>query len=154
MRRNLSRNSLFILTALATMMLMLPSRALADQVVTAGNLNVGMIGEEDFLAGYVIVPRLPIFWESDTPWTISVCSLTPDLGISDEADYAKPLDDLLWRQSDEQVWVPVSQDPEEVAWSLETGSGVVYIDVLVMLDWLTDAPGMYEGDILFTIEPL
>ena len=113
-----------------------------------------MIGEEEFQAGYVVVPRLPVFWESDIPWTLSIYSLDADLGISDEADFVKPLDDLLWKPSDTDVWLPLSQDPEEVAWSFDTGSGVVYIDVILQLDWLSDGPGDYQANILFTIEPL
>jgi hypothetical protein len=143
-----------IIAALVILAALLPSSAYADQSVTAGNLTLGMIGEQEFEAGYVLVPRLPIFWESDIPWTISIYSLDADLGISDEADFVKPLDDLLWKPSDEDVWLPLSQDPEEVAWSMDTGSGVVYIDVILRLDWLTDGPGDYQANILFTIEPL
>ena len=81
-------------------------------------------------------------------------SVDPDLGISDDARYIKPLDDLRWKLSEEPVWLPVSRDAEEIDWSAETGSGVIYIDVMVLLDWLTDAPGEYHADIVFTIESI
>ena len=41
-----------------------------------------------------------------------------------------------------------------MAWSTDTGSGVVYIDVLVLLDWLEDAPGDYRVELVFTLEAL
>lgn len=148
------RRILLIAAALAVLAAIYPSSAYADQSVTAGNLTLGMIGEEEFEAGYVLVPRLPIFWESDSPWTISIYSLDADLGISDEADFVKPLGDLLWKPSDADVWLPLSQNPEEVAWSFDTGSGVVYIDVKLKFDWMSDGPGYYQANILFTIEPL
>jgi len=148
------RKILLISAVLVVIAAIFPSSAYADQSVTAGNMTLGMIGEEEFQAGYVVVPRLPVFWESDIPWTLSIYSLDADLGISDEADFVKPLDDLLWKPSDTDVWLPLSQDPEEVAWSFDTGSGVVYIDVILQLDWLSDGPGDYQANILFTIEPL
>ncbi len=130
------------------------SAAYADQFVTANRINLGIAGEEEFMAGYVMVPRLPVFWESDVPWRLTVSSFSPDLGLSDDASYIKPLEDLQWKISEEQVWLPLSQDAEEVIWGTETGSGVIYIDVMVQLDWLEDTPGDYHADIILTIEAM
>lgn len=130
------------------------SAAHADQFVTANRVNLGIAGEEGFMAGYILVPRLPVFWESDVPWRLTVSSFSPDLGLSNDASYNKPLEDLQWKISEEQVWQPLSQDAEELIWSSETGSGVIYIDVMVQLDWLRDTPGDYHADIILTIEAI
>jgi len=126
----------------------------AEMSVSSNRVNAGIVGAEEFEAGYVVIPRIPIFWESDVPWHISVGSLDPDLGISSDSRYVKPLDDLRWRLSDGQSWVPMRQESEEIDWSSEPGSGVVYIDIVILLDWLRDAPGEYQADLVFTIESL
>jgi len=154
MRSGLLRNIILVLLVMTAGMMLGSAPAFADQMITAGDLSLGIAGEEEFLAGYVLVPRLPVFWESDTPWTLSVSSLDPDLGVSNDASFVKPLGDLLWRLSDEEVWRPMSQDPQELTWSFEMGAGVIYIDVLVRLDWLSDAPGIYRADIVFSMAPL
>jgi hypothetical protein len=130
------------------------SPARAEQTVSADRINLGIVGAEEFEAGYIVIPGVPVFWESDVPWRLTLSSIDPDLGVSNDARYAKPLDSLQWRLSDEQAWMPLSQDEEEVTWGAERGSGVIYIDVIVLLDWLTDAPGEYRVDLVFTIEPL
>jgi len=128
--------------------------ALADQTVSADRINLGIVGEEEFNNGYVVITKLPVYWESDVPWRLTVSSIDPDMGMSNDTRSVKPLDDLRWKPSDEQVWLPVRQDSEEVAWGADAGSGVIYIDVMVLLDWLTDAPGEYRTSLVFTIEPI
>ncbi len=126
----------------------------ADPSVDVHDLNLGLVGEDDFLAGHILIPGLPVHWQSDVPWRLLVSSVDPDLGPSDDAAYVKPLDDFLWKLSEDENWTPMSQYPEEVYWSTETGSGVIYVDVAVRLDWLSDAPGDYHADLIFTVEPL
>ncbi len=124
----------------------------ADPEVTSGNINLGVVGEDEFIAGYVIIPRVPIYWQSDEPWRLTVGSLDSDMGSGDDAAYIKPLENILWRVSDTEDWQPVSVNREEIDWSTDTGSGVVYIDIIVLLDWLTDSPGEYRIDLEFTID--
>ena len=123
----------------------------ASQIVDTASLNVGVVGEEEFMQGYVLIPRIPIFWESSEPFSLSVSSIDPVLGVSDDASYSKPLEDLQWKLSDEPDWFPLRQELEEMFRSTDTGSGVIYIDVIIELDWLTDAPGEYRTDLVFTI---
>jgi len=130
------------------------ARAFAEQTVTVNDINAGLIGEEDFYAGQVLIPRIPVFWTSDEPWRITVRSLEPELFASDDGIHIKSLDDLMWKLSDEEIWVQISQDPEEIDWSMESGSGVVYIDLIVELDWLLDPAGTYRLDLAFNIEAL
>jgi len=137
----------------ASLLLISPS-ANADQVISAGRVNFGVVGEAEFDAGYVLVPSVPVFWESEVPWRMTVRSLNPDLGVSENSRYVKSLSDLRWRLSDGQAWLPLRQDTEEVDWSTQTGSGVIYIDIVILLDWLKDAPGEYRTDVVFTIESL
>jgi len=146
---------LLITTSIALLVLLAwPGPALADQIVDAGALNIGTIGEQEFMDGYILIPELPVFWSSDVPWRISVGSMDPDMGLSDDASYSKPLEDLMWKISSEQTWIPLNRDPHEIAWGDETGSGVIYIDVIILLDWLSDAPGEYRTDLVFTITPM
>lgn len=128
--------------------------AMADIEVTSGNINIGVVGENEFMAGYVVIPRVPVFWQSTEPWRLTVSSLDPDMGSSDDAMNVKALEDVLWRVSESEDWQSISINCEEVEWSNETGSGVVYIDIMVLLDWLTDSPGEYSIDVEFSIESI
>lgn len=154
MRKSSIKESLLTILIVLVGLSALPTAVHAEQLVSTNQSNLIIVGEEEFMAGYFLIPGLPIFWESDEPWRLTVSSVDPDLGISDDARYIKPLDDLRWKLSEEQVWLPVSRDLEEIDWSTETESGVIYIDVMVLLDWLTDAPGEYHADIVFTIESI
>ena len=122
--------------------------------ITVTDINIGIVGEDEFIAGYVLVGAHPIFWESDIPWRITVCSLDPDLGSSDDGMYIKPLDDLLWKLTDEQNWQPMVQEEEEIDWSTDTGDGLILLDFVVILDWEKDVPGQYGTYLVFTIEGL
>jgi hypothetical protein len=143
---------------IAIAVLLTPTAARADQSITINNLNLGISGEDDFLAGYVLAPSQAIFWESDVPWRITVRSIDPDLGTSDDGSYVKPLGDLLWKVSDEETWTPVTREVEEIEWSGGTddtvGHGVIYLDFVARLDWEKDAPGQYGARLVFTIEAL
>ena len=154
MTKKLAVRISLILLALTAGLSTWPAGAPAEQAVTVSDYNAGMISEVDFQAGYHLIPGIPILWESDTAWRLAVSSVDPDLGISNDASYVKPLNDLMWKLADEDIWLPLSREPEEVTWSTETGSGVIYIDVLVLLDWLEDAPGDYRVELVFTLEAL
>jgi len=147
---------LFLAIAL---LLLAPTAARADQSITVNNINLGIIGEEDFLAGYALAASQAIFWESDVPWRITVRSLDPDLGTSDDGSYIKPLEDLLWKVSDEETWIPMTREVEEIEWSGgadegAVGLGVIYLDFVARLDWESDIPGQYRARLVFTIEGL
>lgn len=154
MKTRLPGKLLFVFLASVVGLAARPAPLCADPSVVADDLSFGVVGEDEFMDGYVLLPRIPVFWESDTAWRLTVSAVSPDLGISNDAGYIKPLDDLLWKLSDEEVWLPIRQDAEEVVWSTETGSGVVYVDIMVLLDWLADAPGEYRVDLVFTIGAL
>ena len=149
-----SRRPFFIVLAAIPALLALAPPARADQNVNAMPINAGLVGEQDFDTGYVVISRVPVFWQSDVPWRLTVTSLDPNLGVSRDAKVTKPLSDLQWRMSDAHAWQPMGQDPEELAWNNNTGSGTVYIDIKVLLNWLKDPPGEYHADLIFTIEPL
>ncbi len=128
--------------------------AWATQSIAVDDINLGTVGEREFIEGYAFIPSRAIFWESDTPWRVTVSSLDPDLGISDDGTYVKSLGDLLWKLSDEETWLPMTQENEEIEWGTEMGKGVIYVDFAVLLDWLKDVPGRYCTELVFTIESL
>jgi hypothetical protein len=126
----------------------------AEQMVTANSIDFGIASVEDFDAGYLLALRIPVFWESDVPWQLTIGSNDPDLGTSRDGNNFKPLSELSWKISEDSVWTPMEQDSREFAWGDETGSGVIYIDFKLMLGWLNDAPGEYRANLVFTIAPL
>jgi len=130
----------------------MPVRA-AESVSVSGN-QIIVAGEQEFEAGFVLIPRIPVFWQSDGPWRLMLSAADANLGTSSDASYVKPIADLSWRLSSTQAWMPLTQDMEEVDSSSKNGSGVVYIDLIVHLNWLKDAPGDYNVNLIFTIEPL
>ena len=115
---------------------------------------MGTAGENDFFAGQMLVRYHPVYWESDTPWIITVRSLDADLGMSDDGVYTKPLGDLQWKLSDERHWIEMRQDEEEVDSSSVTGSGAVTLDFRALLRWKQDRPGDYRATLRFTITGL
>jgi hypothetical protein len=144
---------LVMILAIASLLLASPVAA-TELSITVNDINFGIVGEDEFLAGYALVPAHAIFLESDIPWRVTVRSLDPDLGMSDDGMYIKPLGNLLWKLTDEQSWQPMAQEPEEVDWSVDTGEGLVLVDFVVILDWEKDVPGEYEARIVFSIESL
>ncbi len=147
---------LVLIIAIAGFLIGSPA-AWAAQSITIDDINIGTVGEDEFFAGYAFIPSRAIFWESDTPWRITVRSLDPDLGMSDNGTYIKPLGDLHWKLSDEEIWLPITQENKEIEWGTKTGEGlmgVVYVDFAVLLDWLKDVPGQYGTELVFTIESL
>lgn len=126
----------------------------AVESITVNDIALGVIGETEFDAGYALLQNHPISWESDVGWSITVRSLDADLGMSDEGPYTKSLSDLQWKLSSESVWIPMTQIDTEVYWSNGTGSGIIYIDIKVLLEWVADEPGSYHADLVFTIAPL
>lgn len=137
-----------------TALLIFPTAALAAQSINVADINLGTIGEDEFNDGYAAVPSHAIFWESDIAWRILINSYDPDLGISDDGTYVKPLSDLYWKLSNEEIWLPITQDREELDWGTETGDGVIYVDFAVSLAWKKDVPGRYGTELIFTIESL
>jgi hypothetical protein len=146
------------LIVLAIVLLGSPA-AWATQSITVSDIDLGIVGEGEFLAGHALVAAHAIFWASDTPWRITVSSLDPNLGTSDDGSYIKPLGDLLWKLSDEATWTPMTQDAEELDWSAVVGEeaigeSAIHVDFVVLLDWLKDVPGRYGTKLVFTIEGL
>jgi hypothetical protein len=131
-----------------------PPSVYAVQNIVVNDMDFGVVGESEFMDGYALLLSQPISWESDVGWRITVYSLDPDLGLSNDGLYTKLLSDLQWKLSSGSLWVPMTQDATEVDWSSDTGTGVVYIDAKVLLDWVNDVPGNYQADLVFTIEPL
>jgi len=136
------------------LLVLLPIPVRAEQSISVNDINFGIAGEDDFFNGYILVQSHPIFWSSDTGWRITVHSADPNLGVSDDGTYVKPLSDLLWKLSDEEAWIPMTQDPEEVDWSENGGEGVIYVDFAIQLDWHRDFPGHYEAHLFFFIQDL
>jgi hypothetical protein len=147
-------NRIIALTVLIAGLFFYVTPVFADQSLTVGEFHLGIADENDFLSGRKTFNDVPVYWESDVPWQISMSSLDPNLGISDNGQYAKPLSDFLWKPSDKLQWVPLTQYPQEIGWGGETGNGVFYIDIEIVLDLAKDLPGDYRGDILFSISPL
>ncbi|MCX6646882.1 MAG: hypothetical protein NTY09_11115 [bacterium] len=121
--------------------------------IAVNDIVLGIVGETEFEAGYALLQNHPISWEDDVDWSITVRSLDADLGMSDGGLYTKLLSDLQWKLSTESVWIPMTQSDTEVD-SDVAGSGVIYIDIKVLLDWVQDAPGSYQADLEFTIAPV
>jgi hypothetical protein len=135
-------------------LLLIPTAARAEQSITINDLNLGIIGEREYAAGFALMRAHPVFYRSDTPFRVTISSLDPNLGVSDDGTYIKPLGDLVWKLSDEPDWVPVTQEDEEVDWSDTPGEGALYVDFVVLLDWTKDVPGRYGARLVFTIEGL
>jgi hypothetical protein len=122
--------------------------------ISVNDIVLGIVGENEFEAGCAMLQNHPISWESDGDWSITVRSLDADLGMSDGGLYTKLLSDLQWKLSTESVWIPMTQTDTEVDWGYGIGSGVIYIDIKVLLEWVQDEPGNYQADLVFTIAPL
>jgi hypothetical protein len=153
--RILPRKYAWLALAVALASFWLPSvPAYATQSVSLGGNQMVVAGEQEFEAGFVLLPRVPIFWESDGSWRLTVSAADPNLGASSDASYVKSLADLSWKLAGTQAWMPLTQDAEEVDSSDKTGSGVIYLDMAVRLNWLKDAPGDYNVNLIITIEPL
>ena len=148
------RISLLVLLSLIFGLLIRVAPAYAAESLSVNDLVFGIVGETDFEAGYTLIQDHPISWGSDVAWSITVHSLDANLGLSDSGFYTKSLGDLQWKLSSESVWIPMTQIDTEVDWSNDTGTGTVYIDSRILLDWVLDVPGAYHADIMFTIAPL
>jgi hypothetical protein len=131
-----------------------PTPVLAAQSITVDDMMLGVIGKSEFDAGYAQLLNHPIYRSSTVDWDIFVCSLDPDLGMSTDGLYTKSLADLRWKLSSGSSWTPMTQIDTEVTFGYDTGPGVTYIDVRVLLNWVQDRPGSYQADLLFTIAPL
>lgn len=125
--------------------------ALAELRINVDDLAFGEAGEREFLDGQVVRLREPVWWESDAPWLIMVEALDPNLGVSDDGSYAKPLGDLQFKLSEESQWTRIRQDPEELKSSSELGSGLFTVDWRVLMQWTKDLPGDYAATLRFTI---
>jgi hypothetical protein len=119
-----------------------------------GDITFGTVGEDEYLRGFAYLPDVPVYWQSDVPWIITVRSLDPDLGASHDGTYVKPLSDLMFRPSGEKNWRRMRQDAEEIASGTETGEGTIYADFRVILKFQNDVPGRYRTTLIFTIEEL
>jgi len=144
-------NTVRVIIVSLAILLFVPSAAWAAQSISINDITVGPATADDFVAGGIYVHAQPIFWQSDEPWRITVRSLDPNLGISDDGTYIKPLSDLVWKMSDDVTWTPITQEEQEIDWSSETVEGVIYIDFVLTLDWLMDIPGNYGAELVFTI---
>ncbi|HDS30737.1 MAG TPA: hypothetical protein ENN67_06810 [Firmicutes bacterium] len=143
-----------VLAIAVFVMAMYPTQSLAEASVSSNDMVYGIAGEKEFINGFALLRSHAIFWTSETAWRISVHSLDPHLGISDDGMYTKPLGDMVWKKSDEGDWKPMTQDFAEADWSTESGEGVLYLDFAILLDWEKDTPGQYGARIVFTIEGL
>ncbi|MCK4719679.1 hypothetical protein KAU08_03410 [bacterium] len=152
--RILRRHTWIVLIIAMAVFLVFSPAVRAEQSINVADINLGTVGENEFNDGYAFIPSHAIFWESDISWRITISSYDPDLGMSDDGTYIKPLSDLLWKLSDEETWLPVTQEEEELEWGTETGDGVIYVDFAVLLAWMKDVPGQYGTELIFTIESL
>lgn len=87
--------------------------------------------------------RVKVTGVGNNTWELYVYSPDADLGNG------KPLNDLLWREAGASSWNPVGngsvllrqgQRPDEVE-----------IEFRMLLDWFTDSPGTYGGDVSFEL---
>jgi hypothetical protein len=143
-----------ILAAAVAMPWLFVAPVYAEQSVFVNTSGLIEAGEADFEAGYVLISDIPISWQSDVPWRITLSTAEPDFIANNNTGYIKSVADISWRSPDNEVWVPLDQNAQEISWGDETGSGVTYVDLLVSLDWLKDAPGEYHIDFVVSIEPL
>jgi len=130
--------------------LVLSPAAMAQQSISVNDITVGPVDSDDFVTGGMYIQAQPIYWSSGTSWTITVRAMQPNLGVSDDGTYIKPLDDLFWKLSDDESWIPMTQEEEEVDYGME-GEGVIYVDYVLTLDWLEDIAGNYGAELVFTI---
>ena len=147
------RRAVLLFMAIACL-LACSATAWAEPSISVSDITIGPACEDDFIAGQIYAQAQPIYRQSDLPWRITVRSLNPNLGISYDGTYIKPLGDLMWKLSDDVTWTPVTQEEDEVDWGSDTGDGVIYIDFLVTLDWLKDIPGNYKAELVFKIESI
>lgn len=131
-----------------------PVSATAAQSVVVQDINFGTVDADDFTAGAIALSREPVWWESDTPWRITVESLDPNLGSSFDSGYIKPLGDLQFKFHAFSQWITMQQHPQVLKDCYETGSGTIYADWRIQLDWALDRPGQYGAELLFTISEL
>lgn len=136
--------------------LVLPLPAHAAQAVVVQDINFGVVRKQDFNVGYSWLNRMPVWWESDTAWVITVESLDPNLGGSDDGSYTKSLDDLEFKlhKATGNRWITMLEQPQVLDEGTNTGSGTIYVDWRMLLSWTADRPGLYGTTLLFTISEM
>lgn len=127
--------------------------AQARTSVSADDLIFKTPHKREFRDGESRLERQPVRWESDTAWSVTVESLDPDLGQSDQGGYFKPLSDLQYRLSTDRTWYELRRLPQEVATGA-AGKGSFTLDWRVLLDIARDRPGHYRAKLRFTISVL
>lgn len=128
-----------------------PRTLAVPQSITAhGDISI-TAGELEFNQGYALSSRNYIYWTSSVPWRVTVLSLEPNLGTSDDGQYVKPLSDLHWKLSGIPNWTPIRTDEEVVIESDEKGQGRFQVDYRLLLGWERDRPGTYGTTLRYTI---
>lgn len=125
--------------------------AAAETMVSIDDIEFDEPDRHDFNAEYIELLHEPLWWESDGAFIIELTALDANLGTSHDGGYVKPLRDLWFKLHDETEWQQLEQYTQTVYAGDGGGSGTLYLDWRVALDWEADRPGDYEATLVFTV---
>jgi hypothetical protein len=106
--------------------------------------------EAAFTAGRMNSTGHPISYNCNENWTIYVRSLDPDLGLSDDGQYTKPLSDLRWKRSAASTY-NIMTTTDAFVRSGSNNNGSFNVDYRFRLAWANDRKGTYGATIQYTI---
>jgi hypothetical protein len=97
-------------------------------------------------AGYIDATqplRVRVSGVGNQAWEMYLHSLDVDLGNG------KPLDHLLWREVGSSAWKPVGNASSLLAQGQRPED--VNVEFRMLLNWYTDRPGTYGGDVIIEL---
>ncbi len=144
----ISYRPILIFTLLLFILLISQSSA-ATWVGTHANVDLTPTST-DFNAGEKVSSNNTISWWANENWIMTVMSLDPNLGQSDDLSYTKPLSDLMWQLTVGGSWASMTTSGVTVKTGV-AGSGSFGMDYKFLLSWAADKPGTYTATIQYTI---
>jgi len=136
--------------ALIVLLIGMPASAAQSITVHSDIFLTATVG--DFNAGEKQELTNLVQWSSDSYWIVTVKSLDPDMGQSDDLSYTKPLSDFKWKLTGTSTWKTMTTADATVKLG-SPGSGSFNVDYKVLLSWESDRKGTYSATIQYTIAP-
>ncbi len=129
---------------------LLPSIANAQLDVTAHPDISLTANEAGYTSGSIVSGGNVVSYSSGVNWQITVLSLNPDLGLSTDGLYTKPLSDLRWKLSSSSTWNALTTS-DVLVQTGAAGSDSISMDYEFLFAWAADRPGTYGTTVQFTI---
>jgi hypothetical protein len=141
------------LLTLATFLIGLAGQALADTDgwnVDVNDVYFGTVTQADFQTGWKYKNQHIITWKAPRPWKVTIKSVSPNLGQSNDGSYTKPIADLQFKLSNLSSWTTTTTQDQILSRGAR-GQGTFYTDFRAKLRWAYDRPGDYGCTLQFTI---